>query len=512
MLKSPKFLSIEELPLLKRPQKYKYPKAVVFVLITKLFEAFAANGIRTILALFLRDDLSFSESFSTVLLHIFNFFGQFTPIFGAILADSYIGNVQTISYFCVIYAVGWYGLFLTSFPSNQLPLLFMVSLSLLLISIGNGSIRACITSLGAKQFKIPEQNELLSDYFSHYYFVYYMGIFLSKIVPPMIRAETSCFGKDGCYPAVFGSLGSIFMMSWIVFLIGKIYYKDERISDENVILKFFGCIKHALSTKMKSCGESKDHWIEYAEGKYSHDFIDDVHTVLKITKLFIPLPIYYALLAQQDSSWTFQASQMETTILGFRIEPDQAKAMGPVFLFTLIPIWTYIVVPVLRSCDIEISPLKSMVIGGFVSGVSFICAGILQIQIDSSPVNTVNILWQVPQFFLIMVGELLLSIPGLEFAFKQAPESMKSVLTAAFFINNAFGNLIVVLLTEIDVVKSQTIQYFVYSVLMLLGILLFIYLVRGYTRRSRFQYEDILDESDNNNALSRTSSIGEFVM
>lgn len=153
------------------------------------------------------------------MLHIFNFFGQFTPIFGAILADNYIGNVQTISYFCVIYAVGWYGLFLTSFPSNQLPLLFMVSLSLLLISVGNGSIRACITSLGAKQFKTPEQNDLLSDYFSHYYFVYYLGMFLSKIVPPMIRAETSCYGKDGCYPAVFGVLGSLFMTSWSEFFL-----------------------------------------------------------------------------------------------------------------------------------------------------------------------------------------------------------------------------------------------------------------------------------------------------
>lgn len=137
-----------------------------------------------------------------------------------------------------------------------------------------------------------------------------------------------------------------------------------------------------------------------------------------------------------------------------------------------------------------------------------------------------------PQFFLIMVGELLLSIPGLEFAFKQvsieidfwteivfygilnfqAPESMKSVLTAAFFLNNAFGNLIVVFLTEINVVKSQTTQYFVYSVLMLLGILLFMYLVRGYNRRSRFQYEEILDEEEIYSTLSRTNSIGEFVL
>lgn len=131
-----------------------------------------------------------------------------------------------------------------------------------------------------------------------------------------------------------------------------------------------------------------------------------------------------------------------------------------------------------------------------------------------------------------MVGELLLSIPGLEFAFKQvsffyslnkkktffilksfqAPESMKSVLTAAFFINNAFGNLIVVILTEIDVVKSQTVQYFVYALLMILGILLFMYLVRGYSRRTRFLYEEVFDSDESKTVLSRTSSIGEFVM
>lgn len=90
---------------------------------------------------------------------------------------------------------------------------------------------------------------------------------------------------------------------------------------------------------------------------------------------------------------------------------------------------------------------------------------------------------------------------------------MKSVLTAAFFINNAFGNLIVVLITEINVIESQTIQYFVYSVLMLLGILLFMFLIRGFTRRPRgFQYVEVFGEEDDKHALSRTSSIGEFVM
>lgn len=90
----------------------------------------------------------------------------------------------------------------------------LVSIALLFIAVGNGSIRACITSLGALQFKLPEQSVHLAEYFSFYYFVYYFGIFLSKILPPLVRANTQCFDKAECYPAVFGTLGAAFMMAW----------------------------------------------------------------------------------------------------------------------------------------------------------------------------------------------------------------------------------------------------------------------------------------------------------
>lgn len=89
--------------------------------------------------------------------------------------------------------------------------------SLILIAIGNGSIRACITSLGGQQFQMPEQSKQLDQYFSHYYLIYSAGVLLSKIIPPAIRANTQCFGKDECYLAVFGSLSVIFLTAWRKF-------------------------------------------------------------------------------------------------------------------------------------------------------------------------------------------------------------------------------------------------------------------------------------------------------
>lgn len=84
-----------------------------------------------------------------------------------------------------------------------------------------------------------------------------------------------------------------------------------------------------------------------------------------------------------------------------------------------------------------------------------------------------------------MLGELLLSIPGLQFAFTHAPTSMKSVVTAAWFLNNAFGNLIVVIITEVGIFSSQMDGYFFYGVIMLVCIILFALLAFDYTLQER---------------------------
>lgn len=87
-----------------------------------------------------------------------------------------------------------------------------------------------------------------------------------------------------------------------------------------------------------------------------------------------------------------------------------------------------------------------------------------------------------------MLGELLLSIPGLQFAFTQAPSSMKSVVTAAWFLNNAFGNLIVVIVTQLDALSSQKAEYLFYAVLMLVCIIIFTLLAYDYVLQERKGY------------------------
>lgn len=59
--------------------------------------------------------------------------------------------------------------------------------------------------------------------------------------------------------------------------------------------------------------------------------------------------------------------------------------------------------------------------------------------------NSLHMAYMLPQYIIITMAEVMFSITGLQFAFTQAPESMKSLLQAGWLLSVAFGNLIVVI-------------------------------------------------------------------
>ncbi|RUS80228.1 hypothetical protein EGW08_011993, partial [Elysia chlorotica] len=95
--------------------------------------------------------------------------------------------------------------------------------------------------------------------------------------------------------------------------------------------------------------------------------------------------------------------------------------------------------------------------------------------------NKVSMFWQIPQYVVITCGEILFSITGLSFAYSQAPDSMKSVLQAAWLMTVAVGNLIVIIVAESRVVPEQSSEFFIFSCVMFLDTLVFGVMAYFYT-------------------------------
>ena len=74
----------------------------------------------------------------------------------------------------------------------------------MLIGLGTGGIKPCVSAFGGDQFVVPEQEKQLQKYFSIFYLSVNGGSLLSTFLTPILREDVNCFGRDDCYSLAFG--------------------------------------------------------------------------------------------------------------------------------------------------------------------------------------------------------------------------------------------------------------------------------------------------------------------
>ena len=77
-------------------------------------------------------------------------------------------------------------------------------LGLALIGFGTGGIKPCVSAFGGDQFVSPQQDHLIGQFFSFFYFSINAGSLIANIVTPILRKDVHCNGQTSCYPAAFG--------------------------------------------------------------------------------------------------------------------------------------------------------------------------------------------------------------------------------------------------------------------------------------------------------------------
>uniref|UniRef100_A0AAR2IUZ7 Solute carrier family 15 member 1 n=1 Tax=Pygocentrus nattereri TaxID=42514 RepID=A0AAR2IUZ7_PYGNA len=114
---------------------------------------------------------------------------------------------------------------------------------------------------------------------------------------------------------------------------------------------------------------------------------------------------------------------------------------------------------------------------GFGSSYTLIIPSIFK---DIKP-NTIHMAWQIPQYFLMTVGEVVFSVTGLEFSYSQAPSNMKSVLQAGWLFTVAVGNIIVLIVAEAGQLPEQWAEYVLFASLLVCVCIIFSIMAYFYT-------------------------------
>lgn len=159
----------------------------------------------------------------------------------------------------------------------------------------------------------------------------------------------------------------------------------------------------------------------------------------------------------------------------YTLQPEQIGIINPILILVLIPFFEAVVYPLLSRIGIRRS-LQRIAFGGILAAIAFLLSALLEFVIESSPEKSVNMLWQLPQYVIIAIGEVMFNISGYAFSYEQAPDHLKSVVQTLWLLTNSFGNILLLLIVELSIFKSQAKEFLLFSCLMFVDMLIFMIL------------------------------------
>lgn len=416
-----------------------YPKSIGYIIANEGAERFSFYGMRSILATFLVFHFfnptmnpllqATAESRANETTHFFVSLAYALPFLGGLIADWFFGKYKVIIYISLVYCAGHLCLALFDHDLDKFKY------GLILIAIGAGGIKSCVSANLGDQFTSSNRH-LMSKVYGWFYFSINAGSVLSTIFIPLVYDR---FGAKWA----FGIPGILMGIATIIFFSGRKTYINVPPSGVNKNNFVFISIYALFNYKKKQKNQSL---LDVAKERFDHQKVDDVKTVYNVLAVFAFIPIFWALWDQNLSEWILQATKMDRHIFGINLLPEQIQTVNPFFLLLFIPVFNYWIYPFLDRRGLKTTPLRRIGAGLILTAVSFIIIALLQEKIDGGAHPSVW--WQILAYAILAAAEVLVSITGLEYAYTQASKSMKSTMIAIWLLTTALGNLFTALVNR----------------------------------------------------------------
>lgn len=381
----------------------KMPAGIPYIIGNEAAERFCFYGMRAILVIYMTQYLRnasgeldvMSESKANEYFHLFASLNYFLPVFGAIIADAFWGKYRTIFWLSLVYCVGCAVLAL---DHTRLGL----TLGLTLIAMGSGGIKPCVSANVGDQFGTANQR-LLSKAFGWFYFSINAGSMISIPLTPVLLKY---YGPS----VAFGVPGVLMGVATIIFWAGRYRFVHIPPSGRTFFRDNFN-----------------------REG---------LATIGRIALIYAFVAIFWSLWDQSGSEWVLQAEKLDRkfSIFGYNFEllAAQIQTLNGIFILLGIVACQYVIYPAINRF-FQLNELRKIGIGMFVTAMSFLITAWIESQLTAGLKPTVA--WQVPAYILLSLGEVMVSVTSLEFAYTQAPKRMKSIIMVLYLLPISAGNL-----------------------------------------------------------------------
>lgn len=493
------------------------PKGVPYIIGNEIAERFSFYGMKGILTVFMTQHLLnaagepdyMGDEKAKGWYHLFTGLTYTFPIIGAIIADVLLGKYRTILYISLMYCLGHACLAVMDVaPQMGMDMQLWLIIGMLFIAVGAGAIKPCVSAHVGDQFGAGNKS-MLTQVFNWFYFSINLGAATSMLLTPILLAEVGPW-------LAFGLPGVLMAIATFVFWLGR--------------NKFI---------HVPPAG-----WEQWKAETFSPAGRNALKNLAPLFLIFVMM--FWAIFDQTGSAWVLQAQSLDRDFLGMTWLESQVQFVNPVLILTMIPVFTYVVYPLMGKF-FEPTPLRKIGIGFVFTAAAFVISALIEIAIDDKsggasqaiwaalgdpgqmPATLEQVLkaareagwdqaqiqpyiaaaempsigWQFLAYFVLTSGEIMVSIVCLEFAYTQSPPKMKSFVMGVFFLGVAIGNYLAmgvntVLAATKDEAGLTLLEgpdyYWFFAALMVITTIVYVFWTKSYTGRTYIQGETAPEE------------------
>ena len=393
----------------RAPERTSHPIAFWFIFWGEFAERCSYYGMKAILLLYMIDRLDFGAGAASRWMNSFKTACFALPLLGGYIADNYFGKFRTIVAFSLPYIVGHIIIGFETIPC--------LVASLALLAMGAGVVKPNISTLMGMTYdqQRPGQTQLRSDAFGMFYVAINTGMFASSFAVPLIRNH---YG----YRIAFLFPAALMVIAFLLFILGKPFYGKETIF-----------------RKVATPSERRERRL----------------VLRRVFGLFAVVVFFWSVLEQYDNTWvlftqkhidlylfdyppdswragvvSFLENRFHVTLLGQPLVADQFQVLNPILIMILVPL-AMIGWHLLAHAGLRLRPTDKMFLGFVLTLATPLILALAAFRAGDD--GRVSVCWLVAAYFTVTLGEVCISVVGLELAFTAAPASMKSFVTACWF-------------------------------------------------------------------------------
>ncbi|EFE2076245.1 MFS transporter [Escherichia coli] len=392
---------------------FKQPKAFYLIFSIELWERFGYYGLQGIMAVYLVKQLGMSEADSITLFSSFSALVYGLVAIGGWLGDKVLGTKRVIMLGAIVLAIGYA---LVAWSGHDAGIVYM---GMAAIAVGNGLFKANPSSLLSTCYE--KNDPRLDGAFTMYYMSVNIGSFFSMIATPWLAAK---YGWSVAFAlSVVGLLITIvnfaFCQRWVKQYGSKPDF--EPINYRNLLLTIIGVVALiAIAT-----------WLLHNQ-EVARMALGVVAFILMLEAI-----IFFVLYSQMPTSLNFFAIRnVEHSILGLAVEPEQYQALNP--------FWIIIGSPILAAIYNKMGDTLPMPTK-FAIGMVMCSGAFLILPLGAkfaSDAGIVSVSWLVASYGLQSIGELMISGLGLAMVAQLVPQRLMGFIMGSWFLTTAGANLI----------------------------------------------------------------------